>query len=187
MGNLQFVDCSNVGGFLGSSIPFQNALGIENWPHSVQDEHRRVSENDKDREFIPIEELLVADLDGRPWLSDDRDNDQDQEELLLHDDYQEVRGEKAEAICQNENAGDDEDRLDTPEKCRDYYRAMYPWLFLENAPSVDQPAMVVRPSFHGRTRQNITPKTELRAKPNSKKRRIKYLSMRRDMIRTAYF
>jgi hypothetical protein len=50
-------------------MPLQNALGIENWPQSIQEECRRVTQNDEDRVFIPFEDYLVSGLNGEALTS----------------------------------------------------------------------------------------------------------------------
>jgi len=172
MGNLQFVDRSNVGGFLRSSVPFNNGVGAEYWSHSVQDEHRRVRENDEDRKFIPDEDFLISGLDGEPLMSSwDLVGDKDisgQRDGAIHvaidnepddqaaDDFLAAAEESA---LLSDNGDEEDGLLNTPGKSM----------------------------FHGATRQSITPKTKLRAKPNAKKRFCAYLKRMRKTIRTAHF
>lgn len=105
MGNLQFVDRSNVGGFFRSKIPFQNAVGIENWPQHVQDEHGRVRENDQERKFIPLEEF--------PGTMIVKATEQKRDAPIV-DIFGGVLGD---------------DRLDTVDKIYAYYKMLYPQYF----------------------------------------------------------
>ncbi|MEI6597015.1 MAG: hypothetical protein WCL13_02265 [bacterium] len=188
MGNLQFVDRSNVGGFLRSSVPFNNGVGAEYWSHSVQDEHRRVRENDEDRKFIPDEDFLISGLDGEPLMSswdlvgdkdvsgqrdgaihvavDNEPDDQAADDFLAAAEEQDILAD---------SASEEDKMFDTPENNPVLYRDMYPRL--QTTDNI----------FHGMTRQNVVLKTKLRAKPNAKKRFCDYLKRMRQTIRTAHF
>jgi hypothetical protein len=120
------------------------------------------------------------------------------------------------AKSQAESIDSGEDVLDTPEKIAEHYSRMYPKLFdkdnddkvllvastenhnesigvlLSDEQSEKVEVIVLdspRVSFHGATRQSITPKTKLRAKPNSKKGKFpdfRSSRKRHQTIRTNY-
>jgi hypothetical protein len=149
----------------------------------LQNEHARLSP----RKFIPSEELLIAGLDGRPMSDFDdivdgisnsvralyaaTNGDQEQEE------------EEADGCCGDEEEAEEavamgeDDRIDTAEKFRAYYRAMRPGLFpimISGFKDYDsRPEAAFRVNCFGTTRQSITLKTGLRAEPNAKERRCR--------------
>lgn len=192
MGQSQGVGCD------GGLMPVHNALGIENWSHYVQDECRRVGENDTEKQFIPDEDVFVADICGEvimnAWELFDEDGGLGARDLLILSSIGKGRQgrvivqeeiEQDEIVCSFESSIGGEDhplanRVDREE----YYREVYPNLFYRP---------VVRPiardnTFFGVSRQRAVKRTKCtRSEPNAKRKRIKYLSRRRDSIRTRHF
>lgn len=146
-------------------MPLHNALGLKYWPQHVQDEQERLR---APKWFIPIEDLQIAGLDGRPVLDlFDAINHgiADLDDIVpMEFDYDQER-ETWQAWLDNF----------TEEKVKAHYRSLYPELFY--GVSVDQDVEPeegdYQPKFHGVTRQNVTPgkiTTRRPSKPNVKKK-----------------
>ena len=150
-------------------IPAHNALGIKNWPHYVQEEKERLTE----RRFSFNEECVFAGLDGRPIFN-------------IFDSISQDILDPADVVM----------NYDHGKKIDEYMHSMYLWR--EHINPQFSPEIIAilpnyslgletsfQPSFHGTTRQNITPKTHRRAEPNTKRRYCRYID--RTTIRTMHF
>jgi len=142
----QAINSGNSDNSVSCFMPLHNALGIKNWPQHVQDECKRVPENDKDRKFIPFEDFIVAGLNGEPltsaWdLIGEKNVLRQRDEVILAalnyeyesdlddksaDDFLAAVEKQADLI---ERIGAEDDPLDIEENNMAYYRDMYPWLF----------------------------------------------------------
>jgi hypothetical protein len=173
--------------------PVEEAIGsIKNWPIRIQDEEVRLKEFD----FVSIEEMpsIAVGISGAPVLDIDgiigRSSNLAEtaiHTLLFVEVENDDETEEVAIASQIESIDSGEDILDTPEKIAEYYGGMYPWLFKNDVEAITMDQS--RVSFHGATRRSITPKTKLRAKPNSKKGKFpdfRSSQKRHRTIRTAH-
>ncbi len=168
------------------------ALGIENWPEEVGDEIARVH----GKCYIPKEDMLICAIDGRPIAT--LEDVLDRRYLLFSEQLSkccQMNDEVISSVCscegpadkeiggaypaENVYEDDDDERLDTLTKIQNYYRFMYPWLFIDKAPVVKKKELrswpIISPKYHGATRHNH-PKSQvvrLHGKANAKKRPCK--------------
>ncbi|MFA6306398.1 MAG: hypothetical protein WCV70_01090 [Patescibacteria group bacterium] len=169
------------------------ALGIDNWSRDVRDDLERLN----DRKQVPIGERLFCTIDGTAvasfgevvsgcsnisfcQLQDCLTGNEEKVCTICGYEFAEERKIGGAYPCQPINEDDYEDRLDTPEKIKAYYRFMYPWLFIDKAPAVKKRKKIKLekigcPKFHGATRQSHPkPKVlRLHSKSNAKRRPCK--------------